>query len=333
MNIVGDGKCMQNFFRILNALQHSTAKSILATIIHIDGSAYLREGTSMLMMENGDRVGMVSPGCLEEDLLLRCKALLQSPYPQIVTYDLSSVDDYGWGQGMGCNGIIKILLEPVTEKLMTDFFFLKNSLEKGLSVLHEKVFSDDFTLKRSTFQIYPNKDINNNYKFHPNNEGYKYTYLFIPPPRILIFGAGEDAKPLVSLASSIGFNVTLCDWRPGLCNESHFPSAYQFITGSPLHIINSIHFSKNDFIVIMSHNFLKDQEFLAGLKNSEVNYIGILGSKERTTRLLSGIKVQKNLFFPVGLPIGAQGSEEIAVSIMAQIIQLYRKSTEIKNDE
>lgn len=318
---------MPTFLRILDALQHSTAKSILATIIHIEGSAYLKEGTSMLMMENGDRVGMVSPGCLEEDLFLRCKALIQSTYPQIVTYDLSSVDDYGWGQGMGCNAVIKILLEPITEKLMTDLLFLKNSLENGLSVLHEKVFSDDFTLKKSTFQVYPNKDIkNNNYEFHPIKDGYKYTYLFTPPPRLLIFGAGEDAKPLVTLASKIGFNVTLGDWRPGLCNDSHFPSAYQFITGTPLHIINSFHLSKDDFIVIMSHNFLKDQEFLAGLKNSKVNYVGILGSKERTTRLLGGVKYQKSLYSPVGLPIGAQGSEEIAVSIIAQIIQLYRNS-------
>src|SRR4051812_9853215 len=111
---------MPAFFRILDSLQHSTTKSIMATIIHIDGSAYLKEGTSMLMMENGERIGMISAGCLEEDLFLRCMELFQSPYPQIVTYDLSSVDDYGWGQGMGCNAVIKILLEPITEKLKTD---------------------------------------------------------------------------------------------------------------------------------------------------------------------------------------------------------------------
>ncbi|MEH7272479.1 XdhC family protein [Neobacillus vireti] len=319
---------MPTLFRILDALQLSPIKSILATIIRIDGSAYLKEGTSMLMMENGERIGMISPGCLEEDLFLRSKELFQSPYPQVVTYDLSSVDDYGWGQGMGCNGVIKILLEPITEKLRTDLFFLKKSLEKGLSVLHEKVFSDDYTFKKSTFQIVSKKDIkNHHYEFQPINEGYKYSYLFTPAPRILLFGAGEDAKPFVSLASKIGFTITLCDWRPGLCHESHFPSANQFIIGSPLHIIHSIHFSKNDYIVIMSHNFLKDQEFLAGLKNSEVNYIGILGSKERTTRLLGGGEYPNNLYFPVGLPIGAQGPEEIAVSIMAQIIQLYRNAS------
>ncbi|MHC0038347.1 XdhC family protein [Pseudoneobacillus sp. C159] len=329
MFLIGVETDMLTFFKILEAIQHSTEKSILATIIHIYGSAYLREGTSMLIMENGERVGMVSPGCLEEDLFLRSKDLFLSTCPQIVTYDLSSDDDYGWGQGMGCNGVIKILLEPITEQLRADLLYLKSSLEKGFSVLHEKEFSDDFAFQKSTFQIYkdPKKPSIINH-FRPSREGYKYTYLFTPPPRILLFGAGEDAKPLVSLASKIGFNVTLCDWRPGLCNESHFPSANEFIIGTPLQIIHSCRISKNDFIVIMSHNFLKDQEFLIELINYQVRYIGILGSTQRTNRLLGERVCHKNLFFPIGLPIGAKGSEEIAVSIMAQVIQQFRKGNE-----
>lgn len=317
---------MQNLLRILEVVQNSTEQCIMATIIKVEGSAYLKEGTLMLILESGQTVGMISPGCLEEDLVLRCKELFISKRPQTVLYDLRSIDDVGWGQGIGCNGVLTILLEPIDGKLRKELLYLKNDLENGYTVLHEKEFSDDFLLKFYSFKKVQGLEI-----FKKNNttcikEGFKYTYLFTPPPVLLIFGAGEDAKPLVSLATKIGFFVKLCDWRPGLCNESHFPSANQFYIGFPQKIMDQITLSKNDYVVIMSHNFSKDEEFLNNIINCEVRYIGILGSEMRTKRLLKGNECNHNLYYPIGLSIGAQGSEEIAVSIMAEIIQIFRKS-------
>lgn len=317
---------MQNFLGILEAVQNSTEKCILATIIQVEGSAYLREGTLMLILESGQTVGMISPGCLEEDLVLRCKEVFLYERPKTVTYDLRSIDDLGWGQGIGCNGAITLLLEPITDKLRKELILLKNTLERGYSVLHEKKFLEDFTLKSYSFENFSRQEEVRNINFTHIQEGYNYTYLFTPPPVLLIFGAGEDAKPLVSLASQIGFIVKLCDWRPGLCNEHHFPSAHCYIIGSPPKIMDEITLSKKDFVVIMSHNFSKDAEFLKNLIKHDVRYIGILGSEARTNRLLNGLQRKSNLYYPIGLSIGAEGSEEIAVSIMAEVIQIFRRS-------
>ncbi|WP_458413404.1 XdhC family protein [Schinkia sp. CFF1] len=318
---------MQTFMKILEAVQGATSRCILATIIEIDGSAYLREGTTMLIEENGHTVGMISPGCLEEDLLLRCKEIYDSQRPQTLVYDLRSIDDLGWGQGMGCNGVVRVLVEPVTEKLKNDLLSVKTALEKGNPVVHKKEFTDDFTFINYSFDIVHSFNKNNlkAYALQRTNEGFTYNALFTPPPVLIIFGAGRDAKPLVSLASRLGFIVRLCDWRPALCNETQFPTANQYIIGSPHQIIHSLEISKNDFVVIMSHSFAKDQEFFAFLHDLDIRYIGILGSKDRTSCLLSGEHKQKNVFSPIGLSIGAQGPEEIAVSIMAEILKEYRQ--------
>lgn len=317
---------MQNFFGILDAVHNSAEKCVMSTIIQVEGSAYLREGTLMLITECGQTTGMVSPGCLEEDLLLRCKEVFLSECPQTITYDLRSTDDLGWGQGMGCNGVLTILLEPITKKLRKELLFVKNTLESGLSVRHEKEFYEDLTLKEYSFEIYEEHENAVSTYFCRTQKAYKYSYLFTPPPSLLIFGTGEDAKPLVSLATKIGFLVKLCDWRPGLCNEYHFPSANHYYIGSPQKIMDEILLSKNDFVVIMSHNFSKDEEFLTRIVTYDVCYIGILGSEVRTKRLLRGKEYKNNLYYPIGLPVGAEGSEEIAVSIMAEIIQVLRRS-------
>ncbi|HHY73273.1 MAG TPA: XdhC family protein [Bacillus bacterium] len=327
---------MQSMLKILEAVQKAANRSVLATIIQIEGSAYLKEGATMLIEENGHTVGMISPGCLEEDLILRCKDIFISQRPQTIVYDLRSIDDLGWGQGMGCNGVLRVLVEPVTKNLKNDLLSVKNSLENGHAVLHKKIFAVDYTLKNYSFEIVQEYEHENGdsqiYNFQHMYEGYTYSFLYTPAPALIIFGAGEDAKPLVSLASRIGFIVKLCDWRPSLCNELHFPTANQYIIGSPQEIVCSIDISEKDFVAIMSHSFSKDQEFLTNLRDYDVRYIGILGSRERTSRLLGMEREQKNIYSPIGLSVGAQGPEEIAVSIMAEILQQYRQSNGRCND-
>ncbi|MFD2443911.1 XdhC family protein [Bacillus sp. CGMCC 1.16607] len=325
---------MENFIHLLHSVQQSYQKCVLATIIHIDGSAYLREGNSMLIMENGECIGILSPGCLEEDLVLRSKEVLLSQTPQTISYDLRSTDDLGWGQGIGCNGIMRILLEPITENYKHDLHSLLVSLENGHSVIRVKEFSDDFILKNSTF-YFPHqleyKEMMEN--IFPETSRlilldnvYKSIHIYKPSPVLVVFGAGEDAKPLVSIALNIGFKVLLCDWRPGYCNEQHIPSANQYIIGSPKVILDSIDFSNQHYVVIMSHSFIKDQEFLTSILKKDVHYVGVMGSKKRTQQLLGEVKFPSNLFSPIGLSIGAQGPNEIAVSIMAEIVQKFRES-------
>ncbi|PAE20312.1 xanthine dehydrogenase [Bacillus sp. 7504-2] len=317
---------MLSTLKVLESIPEATEKCILATIIEIEGSAYLREGTFMIIKENGDKAGLLSPGCLEEDLILRSKEIFKTELPQTVMYDTSAIDDAGWGQGMGCNGMMRILLEPITETLHASLLSVKEALVQGYAVYHEKELFADYTLKKSSFEIVDEDLLSNiSCNLYRTEEGHRFTYYFTPPPIMVVFGAGEDAKPLVELAVKIGFVVKLCDWRPALCNEEIFPNVHEYYIGSPSQIADFLRISDGSFIVVMSHNFSKDQEFLTALEKYSPAYIGVLGSKERTRRLLHNMVNQEQVTFPIGLPIGAQGPEEIAVSIMAEIIQKYRQ--------
>lgn len=325
---------MNYLIDILDAVEQSGQRYTLATIIHVEGSSYLKEGTTMLMKENGDRIGMLSPGCLEEDLIMRSRKLNQ--HPETITYDLRKKDDFGWGQGIGCNGVMKVLLEPVIDRLRDELILLKAQLKQGNSILHIKYFSPTFTLEDYQFIPFnqPESRENDIGKLIRTEQGYYFSYLYTPPPVLIIFGAGEDAKPLVTLASDVGFHVILCDWRPGYCNEVTIPFADQYLVGSPKKLVETIPLSKNDFVVVMSHHFMKDQEFLNEIIKKNVQYIGVLGPKERTQALCNHDSLPDHIFSPVGQSIGAQGSSEIAVSIMAEIIQTFRQTNKrIMKDE
>jgi xanthine dehydrogenase accessory factor len=120
--------------------------------------------------------------------------------------------------------------------------------------------------------------------------------------------------------------VIISDWRLGLCNESNFPYAEYLLHGNPSQVIDDIHFRHQDSVVVMTHQFEKDKEILELFKTKRnIGYFGVLGSRLRTMRLLNG-DIPEWISTPVGLPIGAEGPEEIAISILAEIIQTLRKN-------
>ena len=155
-----------------------------------------------------------------------------------------------------------------------------------------------------------------------------YTHTFEPKPRLMIFGAGEDVIPLVDLANKTGFSVIVSDWRPALCNKEVFPKADQLIVGFPEESLEKIGFHPTDSAIVVSHNFQRDKEYLQYLLTKEIRYLGVLGSKNRTQRLLEGNIIPPHVKSPIGLSIGAEGPEEIAVSIVAELIQQRKKIKE-----
>ncbi|WP_393959271.1 XdhC family protein [Priestia megaterium] len=324
---------------ILHAVETSTVKSVLATIVHVEGSSYLKEGTSMLFQENGENIGMLSAGCVEADLAERVKELFHTEHVLTVTYNLKEEGDAGWGQGAGCNGILYILLEPVNARMKQNLLRVKRHLDNRNPVLHIKKLDKNF-IQTTSFYVEKtgetfgaNSDESSFVKddWNRGKSGIQflncsllsYVHLYKPKPRLVIWGAGTDAKYLVSLAANTGFFVTLCDWRPDLCNKEHFPLAEEIHIGFPEEIDKQLSVHSDDFVVIMTHNFYRDQEILSLLKSKSVKYIGVLGPKKRTFRLLN-TDIPPQIHSPVGLSIGAVGPQEIAVSILAELIQTLR---------
>lgn len=347
---------MEAIHNILQKISTSN-EGVLATIIRVEGSAYRKEGTSMLFHKNGSRTGILSAGCLETDLELRVKEWFGTSQPQTIVYHMQAEDDLSWGQGSGCNGIITVLVEPIDDQLHEHLMILKNHLALGNRVTMIKQVDEHLTASSclymsddgTIFGIWTGKHVlsaNNllkNYHLMPQKSGTffspelasnLYIHTFEPKPRLMIFGAGEDVIPLVELASKTGFSVIVSDWRPALCDKEMFSMADQVIVGFPEQSLERLTFRSTDSAIVVSHNFQRDKEYLQYLLTKELRYLGVLGSKNRTQRLLEGNDIPPHVKSPIGLSIGADGPEEIAVSIVAELIKERKKSKEgVRNEE
>ncbi|WP_100401204.1 XdhC family protein [Bacillus sp. FJAT-44742] len=330
-------------FNILQSVRTSEQKMVLATIINVEGSAYRKEGTMMLVFEDNVQIGVLSGGCLENDIVLRAAEVFKDQQSRILFYDLKTDDDTSWGISNGCNGKISILLEYVDAKLKKHLELVDKYINKGVPVLHIKKLSHsnsvlsyifipvhhpqfgDFNndeLKSVSSSIFEN---NINHKLFKKNLNHYFVQVFHPKPRLIIFGAGPDVRPLAEIAVKTGFYTVVTDWRPDYCTPIHFPSAHEVILEWPSRLLKSYPLTSKDSVIIMTHHFQKDQEILQSLIQEKLKYLGILGPRKRTQQLLNKEKIPEQLHSPVGIAIGAEGPDEIAISIIADVIKTNRK--------
>lgn len=300
------------------------ARGVLATILHTEGHAYRKAGTAMLLLEDGRAFGHVSPGCIESDLRGLLPAVVANGATHVAEYDMTP-DDAIWGQSSGCGGRIRILLEPLTPLLTDCLQELKRMLDSGLAVSLVRVFSAQGavvgymlrSLQSERAARYGEPELS-------AGSFTEWSTICIPRPRLIVYGAGADARPVAELAGRSGFRVTVCDWREALCSPSHFPWAERVLVGSPEENAKQLEPGTGDYVLVMSRDFAKDRRFLESLSFAPLRYLGILGSSSRSGRLLEALDMAAEVRTPVGLPIGAQGPEEIAVSIAAELIALKR---------
>ncbi len=330
-------------------------KGILATIVHVEGSAYRREGAKMLFTPSGKQFGTLSAGCLEEDLLFRAEDLIKRDRAEIFTYDMTSDDDLSWGTGSGCNGKIDVLLEPVQWNrgfpLMQESAWpvIGRLLKQRASMAAVRRLDEGDSLT-ATLLITGDREMHGTLgnplldqeaavvgqDFLHSGEKPKKVMLanhnipvfldrYVPKDRLFVFGAGPDAIPVVELVARTGFEVTVIDPRPAYCNEGNFPRAERLIVAHKGEAFERVNITSGDYVIMMTHNFNRDQELLNELLQNPPYYLGILGSRQRTLRLLEGKEMPGSIHSPVGLDIGAEGPEQIAVSIVAELIELSRK--------
>ncbi|OMF15420.1 hypothetical protein BK131_11125 [Paenibacillus amylolyticus] len=172
---------------------------------------------------------------------------------------------------------------------------------------------------------------NNTVSTNPWDLPQQLTSLYTPIPRLIIIGAGNDVIPVARLARSAGFRVVVADWRESLCTSERFPEA-ELVLGFPREIMPLLNVNNRDYLILMSHNFPRERELLEMVVNCEYAYLGIMGSKTRTARLLDGLPSLKNVHSPVGLSIGADGPEQIAISIAAELIACKHKVSSLSSE-
>ncbi|TVZ59492.1 xanthine/CO dehydrogenase XdhC/CoxF family maturation factor [Flavobacteriaceae bacterium MAR_2010_105] len=303
-------------------------KTVLATVVDLDGSSYRKPGVRMLILENGTMIGAVSGGCVEKDVLRQAESVFKTGQPKMMTYD--------GRYRLGCEGILYILIEEFSPE---NRFF--DAFEKALinrSVFNMKCFYSKTIGEHeglgSTIQI--NKEVYNLSSQTKNRTSLSvFTESLQPCFKLMIFGAEHDAVQLCKLAHFNGWEVTVVSGPLESKTIEDFPGATAFFSVSPDTLeLNSI--DNETAIVLMSHNFANDLKYLLELKDTKPAYIGLLGPSKRREKLLSQFieycpDVEESfldgLYGPAGLNIGAETPQEIAISILSEILSVIREQT------
>lgn len=272
---------------------------VLATVVETSGSTYSKTGEHMLIDADGRFRGMLSGGCLEGDLAMRARVVIESGQPQTVTYNLAGGDEEVWGLGIGCDGEMEILLQ-----------LLDDSYEPFASIA-EILCGEDAGIV--TLDVGQDESLE---------------FLLSPPPSVLILGAGLDAEPLVRIASELGWRCTVVDHRPAYVNHGDFRSAHEKHCIPADQLAASVELSRFDMAVVMSHHLASDRSYLRQLAASDIGYVGLLGPAKRRKRLLEDLEncaddLQERLHGPAGLSIGGRGANSIALAIVAQMHAYY----------
>ncbi|SFD01567.1 Xanthine and CO dehydrogenase maturation factor, XdhC/CoxF family [Chitinophaga sp. CF118] len=349
-------KEVADIIQSFKAAQQAEKRTALATVVHVEGSAYRRPGARMLVTETGELTGAISGGCLEGDALRKALFAISQQQNKLVTYDTTDEEDAKFGIQLGCNGIIHILFEPIDPTNPVHAIAL---LEKAMAQRQDAVLATLFTLKQAAVASQPgtcllytpdavfsnvaDKTLEAEIVQHAEDVLYNKTSLvtqyeqvdgFIellqPPVSLVIVGAGNDAIPVAEMAKILGWHTTIVDGRPALANQQRFPKADRIIVAKPGEAVPLLEIDERTVFVLMTHNYNYDLATLKALLLQDVPtyYIGSLGPRRKLERMLEELREQgvvlsekqcSKIFGPVGLDLGAETSEEIALSIIAEI--------------
>ena len=314
-------------YSVIDSVITDKNNGYLATIVKVEGSAYRKEGTMMFISDKGMESGLLSGGCVEQDLLARIY-LKEQAEPFLMEYDLRSEDDLSWGQGVGCDGKIYIMVEPITMETRMFFQKMKMELTNGKKVNLVKRFNKlNKYVENSMIDGAEDQLNKSSVDANFSSDIVEFTQELSPQPKLIIFGAGPDARPVIYFASKAGFHVTISDWREAYCSKEYIPDANEYVLGSPKEVIKEINPTENDYVITMTHSFMKDQEIVDYFLSKKVKYLGLLGAKKRSERLLAGKKKAEWIHYPVGLSIHSESPEEIAISIVAELIKIKNQKT------
>jgi len=329
----------------------SDLRGVLATIIEVEGSAYRRPGAKMVIPEDGDGVGHITAGCLEDEIQGIAGAVLADGRPRVETYDLRpDGEDDVWGLGVGCNGVITILLEP----LDSSYERVVDAHEAGddvgvVSVVESddpervgaRAYYDPETDEFSLGERFPAdltagvretvRDLTDRGKadsFEVDGETVFVDGVAAPKDLVLV-GTGHDVGPMAELGSQMDFRVTVIGFRGANAKADRFPDADDVRSTSPAQIGETFDFDSNTYVVVATHNFIDDRLAVDELLRTDVPYVGLMGPHERFEEMVEEFEGEgrtfseaelDRLYTPVGLDLGGGSPYEIALSIVGEVM-------------
>jgi len=304
-------------------VSHLTASapttSVLATLVTVAGSSYRRPGARLLLTADGHRIGSISGGCLEEDLLARARRVAATGRAELATYDTTSENDLVWGVGLGCHGVVQLLLEKLPPA------------PRWAAVLAENLHSHQPTTLAVVWRSSDPALIGTHLASElpvPPADGGVFLDIVPPPVPLVVFGAGDDAQPLVRFAKELGWHVTIADPRPDFAAASRFPTADAICVGPATELVARVPPPADALAMVMTHHYVHDVPLLRDLLPRPLAYLGLLGPRQRAEKILSDVArdglmlttdQRARLHAPAGLDLGADTPEEVALSILAEM--------------
>ncbi len=350
-------------------LQAAGEDAVLATVVKVEGSSYRNPGARMLIDANGGSVGTISGGCLESHVVKRAWWLTAREPAVVCRYDTSADEDAQWAFGLGCNGVVHVLLErlsaargaPQLEALALARATMRAAATAvviatsgcGVRVGERLLLGPDggragalgaggegseggeagevgaFAARVAQDLAAVLREGCGACRRYAVGAGWAEVFLeLLPPPlRLVVFGAGHDAVPVVRFAKALGWHVTVADGRAHYARRERFPEADAVLVSEADDPLRGCGVSADAAVVLMTHSLEQDRVLLGRLLRAPPRYLGQLGPRARTERLLAALaeaepalrKRAELVHAPIGLDIGAENPEEIALAIVGEI--------------
>ncbi len=338
--------------RSASELRRAGGPFLLATVVRVEGSSYRRPGARVLLSEERWEAGSVSGGCLERDLMRKGWWRTQAGSPALVTYDSTGEDETGWAFGLGCGGVVELLLERLGAGGGLDPL---RFIERCGEAQERGVLATVFRSEEPSTPVGAHLCLGASGAIDADpidpqlrermveacrvvlargesvvrtcaGSGGSAEVLFEavePPPRLFVCGTGQDAVPLVKGASALGWEVFACESQARWATRTRFDQADGIVVGAG-ELALKVNQSWRALAVVMSHDYAQDRAYLAALLPTRARYLGLLGPRRRSERLWSEVTGRAclddpRLHAPVGLDLGAETPHEIALSVLAEM--------------
>ena len=330
----------------------------LAMVTNISGSAYRRPGAKLLVDAGGGFLGGISGGCLEEDVREIGLGVLETGTTRVLHYDTGTDESKLWGLGLGCDGEVDILVQPIAaadavaaggawatvRKLLDgDAPFALATLvdvEKGrpggtivvgargrLAGSLADLGPETAALEAEVVHVASSALARGRSRLDALGARRVFTDVLLPPPKLLLCGAGDDARPTVMLAATVGFRVAVADHRAAYLTAERFPDAQRLFLVRPEEDAPGLPADGDTYAVIKTHSLMRDTAWVKRLAATEIPYLGVLGPRARIEKIAAelGLTGDPRLFGPIGIDIGADGPEQVGLSIVAELLAVHAR--------
>jgi xanthine dehydrogenase accessory factor len=355
---------------LLDVFDTATAQGercALATVVSVEGSSYRRPGARMLVCEGGSSAGAISAGCLEGDVIEHAQLVIRAGEARLVEYDTASTsDEMAWGLGLGCNGLVRVLVEPIkagspyvealrrscdarTDTAPVRVATVYRHTRPALAPSVERVeigarlyLDDDGGVRHgklgARWAARLEEEVRARFRGETTSGGRLrdaddgevefLVEVLLPPVSLVVFGAGQDVLPVVELARGLGWHTEVVDPQARPASRDRFAHADHITLARPEEVAEQVRITPRTVTLLMSHDYALDRSLLAFLLASPAAYIGVMGPRERTDRMLGELAASggttrppdlARLHSPVGLDIGANSPAEVALSIVAEM--------------